>query len=262
MVAGEDTRRTGIVQAVERALNILDLLGTRERTVTELARELGVDKSTSSRLLSTLRARSYVERGSADGSFRLGPRVGALGYQYVALLHPGSDTSPILDRIAASLGDAVSLNVYDGERIVCVDKREGTQPLRASCRVGWSQPLHVGAASRAVLAYLPQDEVRQFLAKGPLERFSEHTITDPDALLADLELIRQRGYAVSMEEVDEGVVGAGIPLLDWNGWPVASIGVIAPMIRFTPARLAEIVEALHEAGQAWERGPRRLPARG
>jgi DNA-binding IclR family transcriptional regulator len=115
---------------------------------------------------------------------------------------------------------------------------------------------------KAILAFLPEHEAEQLLGPAALQPFTANTITERRALFEHLAGIRRDGYAVSSEEVDVGVLGVGVPLLNWAGRPVGAISVTGPLLRLDDARLQEVIPVLREAAAEWRRTTQGSPAYG
>ena len=115
---------------------------------------------------------------------------------------------------------------------MCIDRVESTHPLRLSLEVGRLTPLTAGASAKALLAFLPPTEIRVVLDR-PMERLAPGTLTAPDALLEELEAIRQRGYATSREETDASAWGVAAPIRSRDGYAVAAIGLAGPLSRLS-----------------------------
>lgn len=243
--------RSPEIQSVARTLDVLDLLGTKEQSVGDVARRLGVNKSTASRLLATMAAKGYLSRSIATGTYRLGSKIPRLYDRYLHSLRSASDARYVLRRIATDTDETVLLTLFENNEALYVDKVESNQPLRTSSRVGAVAPLHSGAAGKSILAFLPPDMARRLLGPGRLRGYTEHTITDRRELKAELERIRRRGYAVSMGEINEGIVGVGVPLIAPDGLPFGSISVTCPISRCTEQRLADIVHSARSAVREW-----------
>jgi DNA-binding IclR family transcriptional regulator len=249
---------------------VLDLLGRGAVGVTEGARALSVNKSTASRLFANMALRGYAARDPASGVYRLGPRVANLYQAYIAGRRLGRDATLLLERVAAATGETAILTAFESGRAVYIDRVISEHPLRTSARIGQPAPLHAGAAGKSILAMLPPPEVDALLGDGPLERFGRATLTDRDRLRSELALVRQRGYAVSVEEINEGIIGVGIPLLSPDGRPIGAIGVTGPKARFGDARIREIAASLLACAKQFGwllpavsengRDPRRRPA--
>lgn len=249
--SSETNESTSSVQAVGRALDILDMLATGDKGVGEVARSLGVNKSTASRLLSTMHSRGFVGKNRLTGAHRLGAHIARLYQAYVENLRPGREAAVLVDRLAQESGETVLLTVFQGDKATYIDKVDSRQPLRTSSRIGDEAPLHCGAAGKSILAFLPDSEKRALLGAARLKRFTSRTIGDRQALFRELDRIRNQGYAISDEEINEGVIGIGVPLLDWRSMPVGALSITAPKSRLTDDRLRELIELLRRAGDEW-----------
>jgi DNA-binding IclR family transcriptional regulator len=225
-------------------LEVFNLLGRGAIGVGDAGRALGVNKSTSSRLLATMAAQGYAARDPASGVYRLGPKIGDLYDAYMAGRRLGRDASLLLERVAAATGETALLTAFEEGAAVYVERVVSDHPLRTSAQIGQRAPLHAGAAGKSILAMLADDEVDRRLGEGPLERFGPRTTTNRARVKSELAAIRKRGYAVSVEEINEGITGVGIALLSPNGRPLGAISVTGPTARFGDARVREVGASL------------------
>jgi DNA-binding IclR family transcriptional regulator len=240
-----------MIQSVDRALAILDILRVGGRRLSDISRQLDVDKSTVSRMLSTLAARGFVRRDEGTGSFELGAQLAVLGQAFHQTFRPGREVGPLLDRISDLCKETVAFTFYEGGEAIYMDKRDGIHSLRTHSRIGYRAPMHAGASGKAILAFLPEAEADAIIRREPLRRFSDNTITDPDALKADLARIRKQGYVISVEEIDIGTMGIGVPLLNWDDYPVGSISVSGPCLRFDQSKRSATIALLRDAVKNW-----------
>jgi DNA-binding IclR family transcriptional regulator len=226
------------IASVQRAMALLGafLEPPHQFGVSELSRMLAQTKNQTFRLLQTLTDEGAVVMDVDTKKYSLGYRLLELG----VMAQKGSPltiaVSPVMDRLAEDSGETIVLTVLaDETTAICIDKRESSQALQISARVGHRIPLHAGAGSKALLAHSSQEFVERFLARAqPLRRHATKTITDPDALHTELALIRKQGYSVSDDDLDEGACSVAAPLHDHRGEVVASISVASPKTRFTP----------------------------
>jgi DNA-binding IclR family transcriptional regulator len=239
------------IQSVARSLDVLDLLGASEMGVGDIARRLGVNKSTASRLLATMASRGYVARSMGSGGYRLGNRIAQLYDHYLQSLRESSDARYLLRRVATDTDETVLLTLFENDAAVYIDKIESRQPLRTSSHIGATAPFHSGAAGKSILAFLPNDVAQRLLGSGRLHVFTEHTITNRRELAAELARIRAQGYAISMEEINPGVVGIGVPLLAPDHLPFGAISVTCPTSRFSRQREEDIVRFLRTGVSEW-----------
>src|SRR5207302_5722000 len=194
--AGFDTRAG--VAAVENALRLLQLYREREVLgVSETARLLGVGRSTAHRLLTTLRAHGFVVQ-DASRAYRVGPALRELG---AAIAESGvvrARCRPFMQALCDELGETVNLVALRGSEAVFVDSVESRRPLRVAGREGVVLPAHAVSAGKALLAALPVDVLRELYAEEVLTRLTERTLRTRTELEAQLQLVRERGYAVNI----------------------------------------------------------------
>lgn len=246
---------TGL-QSVERAIAILKAFSTEkpERGVGELSRELGLHKSTVSRLMTTLERGGLLSRNPETQRYRLGIDLIGLAAQVIRYADLREVARPLLRTMAEDCQESVNLVVLDSGKVVNLEQFvPPTRQVKNIGRVGRRMSPHCTAAGKVLLAHLPREELQQTLT-GELERFTDHTITDPSELRDDLVQVRQQGYAIAQEELEEGLNAAAAPIRDHTGRVVAAVGVAGPAYRVTPERLPELAAQLQEVtGQisAW-----------
>ncbi len=227
----EDGGRSATVQSVDRALVVMEILATLGQAgVTEIAAELGVHKSTVSRLISVLEARGYVEQLSDRGKYRLGFAVARLARATSAQLDLVKQSQAACDALAMESGETTNLAVLDGDRIVNVAEAIGPAGIALRTWVGQSCPAHATSSGKVLLAGLGVGEMRERLATR-LESFTEHTVTTRADLEAELEVIRARGWACVHEELEVGLNAVAAPVLDADAVVVAALSVSGPSYR-------------------------------
>lgn len=228
-----DRADRAVVGSVLRALRLLDCFerGRPEMSLAELVRCSGYSKTTAYRLLLTLEEAGWLERGTG-GAFRLTIKPFQVGSVLVDSLELRQEAAAVMARLAVECDETAYLTVPAGAHAVCLERIDSAQGVRiADLYVGGSQPLHVGAGPRVLLAYREAELLPAVLA-GPLERRTPRTIADPEALRADLAAIRERGYGISDEDATTGVAAIGAPVYDATGRCVAglSLGGLAHQI--------------------------------
>ncbi len=155
---------------------------------------------------------------------------------------------PVIRDLAAQSGETVVLTVRRGDFGVAVESIESSEPVRVAPAPGESVPLHVGAPMKAILAFLPEAEIEQYLRR-KLERYTPRTIGDPRKLRRHLAEIRGKGYAESWEEVYSGAVGVAAPIFGFDGYAVASLAVAGPIHRMTSQRVSGLAQIVTAAGK-------------
>ena len=195
-------------------------------TVAELAHSTGLDRAVLYRLLETLEGGGFVVRDGENRRFRLGVALVELGARASRGLEVRRMALPAMKALVEQVGEAVCLAVRDRADVVVVERVEPPALfVRVGYYVGFRHPLTIGAHGRALLAYFARSEREQF--------------TEADSWLAgELEATRTRGFSLSSDELERGTSGVAAPVLDRNGKPIASIGVVAPSTRLSePAAL-------------------------
>jgi DNA-binding IclR family transcriptional regulator len=236
----------GGVQSVDRALAILDCLARMgEAGVTELAAELGVHKSTAFRLATTLEARRLVEQTTERGKYRLGVGILRLAGATTARLDIVQEARPVCRTLAAATGETVNIAVLSEHSALYLDQVAGSSALQPHNWVGQHIPLHATSNGKVLLSGLPVDAVDARV--GELTRYTPHTTTTRSRLHEDLELVRARGWAVAVDELEVGLTAAAAPIRNVHGDVIASMSVSGPSFRMPEETLADVVERLTEA---------------
>jgi len=229
---------------------VLDILllfqdGKERKSIDEISQALDLPKSTAYRLVRILQESGLLEKaGSAH--YQLG--VTFLKLSRVAL-NSNRDIRlmalPGMKRVAEAVAESVSLMRLMNRQVVCIESIEGQHALRVSIEQGRTQLLHAGASSRVLLAHLPESEWPDYL-EFPLRRFTETTITDFDALRANLRQVRRDGYTVSNGEIDIGARAVAVPLFNSRDEVVAALSIEAPAMRMPDETARRYIELLQQ----------------
>ncbi len=239
-------------QVLERTFGILEVFteSRPEWTTTDIARVQHLPVPTVHRILAALKRLGYVSQHEETRRFRLGVGALSLGERARAV----ADLRPVaigpLRRLSDATGETALLTVLTPERdrSVCLERVETPQPLRLSVQPGRQLPMHAGASQKALLAFMPADDIGRIIAQ-PLERFCQSTITDPQALRHELKAIRARGWASSYEETNVGVWGIAVPVLSDTD-VVCAVGIAGPSPRLSVERVRQDVGLVHDAAAA------------
>lgn len=239
---GSAGHTTSSVQVVERAIAILKAFTASEPelSVTELSQRLQLPKSTVSRILQTLAQAEFVSRNQETGRYRLDVGILALAENVLGMADLRQIARPYLRALANTIGETASLSVLEPYGVVNLELAVGEQ--RLVMRVGWvgrRMPAHAVSAGKALLAFLPPQEQETFLEL-PLQAITPKTITDLEQLRAELAEVRRKGYALALEELEEGLHAISAPVWDRTGRPVAAVSVSGPSYRLTLERMRQI----------------------
>ncbi|MFB9677857.1 IclR family transcriptional regulator [Streptosporangium vulgare] len=238
--------------SIDKALAVLEAIAEHHR-VTDIAAATGVSKSTVHRILQSLVEWGFA-RADGSGGYEPGPRILTLAGRVMNRFDPARQASGALNALHERIGYTTHFAIRSGDEAVYVDKLEGRRPYQMPSRVGMSLRLHCTAIGKAVLAQLGADEVRAICARTGMPAPTPTTLTTPEDLLADLALVRSRGYALDNEENLPGILCVGAPVFDHTGQVLGGISISAlamdmgrdDLERFAP----DVVAAAREVSAA------------
>jgi len=236
------------MKSVTRSLRILEAVAQHQPvTVGELTKLFGLPKSTVQRTLVTLAEAGWLRANRKDTTrWEIGARVLAVrpaALQGSSLFAAARE--PMV-RLRDTVNETIHLTVPDAlHGMVVVDRVDCDHAVRTFHAIGDTSPLHATATGHAVLAHLPRPEIDE-LAAGGLEGYGEETITDPAELRAELDRVRERGYAVNHNQYRPGVCAIAAPVLDGDSTPLAAVAVSMPDSRFEPGRQSELGQLVAE----------------
>lgn len=219
---------------VRKVARVLDLFSAErpEWGVTEVARALGIPKSTAHALLDTM-CRIGLLRKTPHCRYRLGWRVLALHRVLMETTEFRAEAVPVMQGLVARYGETVHLAALDDGQVVYVEKLEGTRAVRvAVSRVGARLPAHCSAVGKVLLAFRPWEEVQDIVRVQGLPAFTPRTITSLHELRVELGRVREQGYAIDQEEVMADLCCVAAPIRDYTGSVVAAMSLSVPAYRF------------------------------
>ena len=250
--AGAPREPAALVQSVDRALTVLDILAKRGVAgVTEIAAELGVHKSTASRLVAVLEGRGFVEQLADRGKYRLGFGIVRLAGALTVQRDLAHESRRACEALATDVGETVNVAILDGDRVINISEVRGPAAVALHTWVGQSTPPHATSSGKVLLAHATAD-LRALLGD-ELATFTEHTVTDLTVLAAQLDEIRSRGWAATVEEYEVGLNALAAPVRDHEDVVVAAVSVSGPSYRLSPATFPRVSARLLEASRAFSR---------
>src|SRR5438552_1514452 len=235
-----------MVPAVDRAARLLEVLEAcgQPMTISELARELGINKGTMRDLLETLRAHELLERDSQRKAYRLGPRLARLGMAALGQLDLASMARPFLADLAEEISGTVLLVVPHGDRATIVDKVDsGRVAVEVSATIGRRIRLAAGACGKVFLAFSSEDGDRLMYHLAQLTYPTPRTVVDPALYALELDRVRRAGYATDDEEYLTGVRAASAPVFDARERLAAAVLVIGLTGTLAVSELPPVGEA-------------------
>ncbi|MGY3949011.1 DNA-binding transcriptional regulator KdgR [Aeromonas allosaccharophila] len=236
------------VSSVLKVFGILQALSEQKDIgVTELSQRIMMSKSTVYRFLQTMKTLGYVNQEGETDKYTLSLKLFELGGR--ALEH--QDLIQIADvqmhRLGKLTKETLHLGALDENSVVYLHKIDSEYNLRMYSRIGRRCPLYSTALGKVMMAWLPEEEVRSMLAGVTFERFTEHTLANVDALLAELAQVRGQGYAEDNEENENGLRCFGVPIYNRMGRIITGLSLSLPIVRFEESKRAELISLLHEA---------------
>lgn len=236
-----------MVQSLDRGIQILMILAEKNSAgITELAEALGVDKSTASRLVETLRLRDMVRVDPETKKYRLGFRILHLGEALKDNLNVIAIARPMLLSLSAQINESVHFCAYNNGSAYVMDQVRSNKNYALSATVGMIEPLHCSSVGKCILAFRRQETIRALLEDYTFTKYTEQTITTKEALLENLEQIRAQGYALDDEEMAPGVRCIAVPVYDYRNSVRYSIGVSGPKVNFNSATIEAYVKRMIE----------------
>lgn len=242
------------LSTVTRTLQVLEAFSYAEPVlgVSELARRLGMGKSSVHRALSTLLERGYVTK-TADDRYRLGLKLHEMGQLVVSGIRLHEVAHTPLERLRAECQETVHVAVLDGRDVVYLERMESAGLARMLNRVGLRVPAHVTSSGKCLLAFGDPSKTEAVLAAG-LERRAPRTITTASMFLETLAKIRREGYSVSIEESQPKVSSVGAPVFGLDGSCIAAVSIVGPSLRFSsehlPTQLRRVRRCAMEISEA------------
>jgi DNA-binding IclR family transcriptional regulator len=251
---------TGTDGTVGKALDVLEMVAARGRPVrfSELLSESAYPKATLFRLLRTLTSQGMLSHDEASGSYSMGIRLLRLAHAAWATSSLAPIARPWLDRLAAETGETIHLAQLDQGQVLYVDKRNALKPVEMFSSAGKVGPAYCTGVGKAMLAFLPEPQLQDALARQSFHRFTPQTLASPDALRAELAAIRARGHAFDREEHEPGIICCAVPILTRAGRVIGAISVTSTTARTTldalgaqAGRLKEIAARIGAEAEDW-----------
>jgi DNA-binding IclR family transcriptional regulator len=228
----------GNLKSIVKMMAILDCFSTLERklSVAEIAKKTKMPRGTAHRIIRTMRELGLMEQERQRDQYRLGMKLFEIGTTVLANMDLHREAKSSVESLTRVSGETVHLSVFDGVNSTVINRTDPEGNRVNTLFVLESSPAHATSSGKAALAFQPQASVDKFISLG-LRRISPNTITDPKVLQAELEAIRERGFAIDNEELTPGTKCVGAPIRNASGRVFASISVSGPARRFTPERI-------------------------
>lgn len=220
------------------------------KALSTLATDLGQSPATIYRILVTLEGRGLVEFDQADQVWHVGPRAFVIGARFLKRTSLVERARPIMRQLMEQTGETANLGIEQKGQVLFVSQVETHATIRAFFAPGTLSRMHASGIGKALMAQMDTVRLGNLLNEAPMERYTEYTLTDRDALMADLTETRTRGYAIDGEERNIGMRCIAAPVFDIHGEATAGISVSGPTSRVGPDHIADFSTAVVTAAQA------------
>jgi IclR family pca regulon transcriptional regulator len=233
----ESTRN--FIESLSRGLSVLSALARSPvpLSLTELADQVGLSRSTMQRLTHTLLHLGHLDRDEETKKYRLGPRSLHFCFSVMKGLDLRKITLPYLERAAREIGETVNLAILDGAEILYVERIHVHQILNVNLQVGSRLPAHCTSLGKAILAFMPGKRLDAVLEKIALDPFTPQTITAKAGLRGELKRVRLQGFAANDEELVTGLRSVAAPVRNFAGEVIAAVNVAVPSERVSMKKL-------------------------
>lgn len=238
----------GFVQSFARGLAVIRTFSANapQQSLTEVATRSGLTRAGARRILLTLQTLGYVH---SDGKwYRLTPRILELGFAYLSSMPIWNLAEPVMDRLTASVKESCSAAVLDGTDIVYVLRVHTHKIMSLNLAVGSRLPAYCTSMGRVLLAGLPTDQARALIEASDRSPRTRHTLTQVDALVAAVERVREQGWCVVDQELEEGLISMAAPITNRLGETVAALNISGQANRTDAATMVQtMLPALRSA---------------
>jgi IclR family acetate operon transcriptional repressor len=235
-------------QSLTRALTLLERLSETPggMSLTDLSYQLGMPTATVHRLLNTFEELDFVEQDAEQGLWFVGLKAFTVGNAFLGRRDFVASARPHMHDLVEQCGETANLGVIEDGEVVFISQVESREVMRMIARLGSRSPIHASGVGKALLAYLPEQQVARILKQRGLARFTERSIDSPARLREELEKVRRLGYALDDEEHAIGLRCVASAIFDQNGQPLAAISLSGPTARVTDERLGELGIAVRQ----------------
>jgi len=241
--AGQNT-----IKSLDRALEVLVQLGEMQGgTLSEIAGALDQSPATVYRVLTTLQGRGFADFEGQSQTWDIGPAAFLTGSHFLRRTSLVERARPIMRDLMEATGETANLGIERDGKVLFLGQVETHATIRAFFPPGTASAMHSSGIGKALLSRMDDKRQRQVLAASKLEQYTPHTLTDPEAMIADLNETKARGYAFDGEERNIGMRCIAAPVYDVFGEAIAGISVSGPTSRITDARIAELASPVIDA---------------
>ncbi len=237
------------IRSFAKGMNVLELLSDNEfLTVAQVAKLMNINRASSHRFLSTLKELGYADKDDSS-RYYLTSKVIALGMKVLDRFEIRKIARPFLQELSNKFNETINLGYFNGETVLTIDKIDSTEILRMDAGIGGGEPAYCTSLGKAILAFLPDQQLKNYLQATKLKPFTTNTVISIDKLKEELMHVRENGYAIDDEELSVGLRCVGAPLFDHNGQALYAISISGPSIRMGSKKIEEMRRELKKICQ-------------
>lgn len=232
------------IASLEKGIKILELLAQHgELSVSEAAKLMDTNRAGSHRFISTLKDLGYVEQ-NANNKYQPTLKIMKLATKVANRFEIRRVAKPYMHRLSMMFKETINLGFFKNQEIIHIDKIDSLEVLRMDSAMGDKAPAYCTGLGKAILAFLPEHELTNYIENTDFKPLVPNTITDKDEFRSELERIRQKGYAIDDEEMSIGLSCIAVPIFDHNAYPAYAISVSGPSMRLTHRALENIKKTI------------------
>ena len=254
-ISRNPTKPPHSILVLEKAIRLLGRFDAEniEWGVTELNKDLKINKSTVSKILSTLKRDHYLTKNNGNRKYRLGLRLFEMGSMVAEQMDLQKAALSCMEKLNKKVGETIHLVVMDGFQIVYINKVESPQSLRLVTRVGGRLPAYCTGVGKVLLAALSPQDLELFLKKNPLKKLTPSTIIGTKELRESLAQIRRQGYALDLEEFSRGLMCVAAPIFNYSKREIGAISISGPAHRIREKNLESLISRVMNAARGISR---------
>ena len=241
------------MKSLKKIVKILDYLSDVKRDVgiTELSLKLNLPKSTVHRILKVLLDYSIVEQEKDTSKYRMGLRLLKYSSSLLRSFDLRKIAKPILEKICNETGETTFLTIWKNNQGICIDSIFSSQNINTNLfvEIGREMPFHCTASSKVILANQPTEDVKRIISKEPLLKYAPNTIIQPRKLIINLLEIKNKGYAICNEELEEGIKAIAAPIKNIDGKAIASITITGLAKRMSSGNIETLVKIIIDSAR-------------
>lgn len=252
---GERNKEYDMVQSLDRGIKILEILERRKSAgVTEIAAELGINKSSAFRLIDTLRKNNLVDQDPDTDKYRLSGGILRFGNAFLNNTRVVDLSQPYMEDLSRRIKENVHLCVFTNNRVVVISQvRSPAEMIEVNAAIGGKEPIYCSAVGKTILAFLPGEMKTEILSTIDFIAYTHKTITDRTALDKCLEKVREQGWAIDDEELTCGVRCIAAPIFNHSGRAQYSLGISALSTRIADSRTTWYAEQVKKTADVISR---------